>query len=58
MRIAVLALTSRGAELARQVQRLLPEVPDVYVPAKIGPEGFEVTHFLQITLHRLSPQYL
>jgi cobalt-precorrin 5A hydrolase len=45
MRIAVLALTDRGGELARQVQRLLPEVPDVYVPEKIEPEGFEVKHF-------------
>ena len=52
MRIAVLALTSGGAELARQMQRLLPEVPDVYVPEKIGPEGFEVKHFFNFPKFR------
>ena len=45
MRIAVFALTARGAELARRVQRLLPEMPDVYVPEKIKSEGFEPKHF-------------
>ena len=52
MRIALLALTIRGAELARQVQRLLPEVPDVYVPEKIVPEGFEVKHFFNFPKFR------
>ena len=45
MRMAVLALTARGADLARRVQRLLPEIPDVYVPEKIESEGFEPKHF-------------
>lgn len=45
MRIAVLALTSQGADLARQIQRLLPEVPDIYVPEKVGSDGFQPKHF-------------
>ena len=45
MRMAVLALTARGADLARRVQRLLPEIPDVYVPEKLESEGFEPKHF-------------
>ena len=45
MRTAVFALTERGAALAGRIQRLLPSVPDVYVPEGKDWSGFEDRHF-------------